>query len=295
MALRALLRGATAEQLTYRFDTLSNLLLTVAYYGIQLLFFDRVFDLSPTLGGWTREEVYLVFFIFIVIMLSVEMISYSVDRFFYFIHLGTAEPLLIKPCGVVPMMLLCWSQPSFGAAAALLVVSVLVLGAANIVDLGAMANLRHESLSAANVWKLGPLSLYLGFGIGIIAGWIASLSLAILLNTITFVIQRQIPVGFIHGELLRLSIFAGGPISKGHVYLAYARHPHGIRRIGTRRLLKKQYAGTGVVGGQQSRSVDADLLGVPYRIKEIRRFGRMMRGVISAKLQVAFVGLDPNR
>lgn len=188
--LRALLHGATAEQFTYRFDLLANLLLISAYYGIQLLFFDRIFDLSSSLGGWTREDVYLVLFVYIVIMMSVEMIAGSVNRFFYFIHLGAAEPFLVKPCGVVPIMLLRWSQPVFAAVAALLVIGALVLGAANY----------------GNTWMPELSTMYIGFGFGVLAGCIANLSLVILLNTITFIVQRQIPVDYIHGELGRLVI-----------------------------------------------------------------------------------------
>ena len=204
--LYVLLRGAAAEQLTYRFDLLSNLLLMAAYYGIQLLFFNRVFDLSASLGGWTREDVYLVFFIYLIIMLSVEMVASSVNRFFYFVHLGTAEPFLVKPCGVVSIMLLRWSQPAFAVVAILIVAIVVSLGAANSLEISATANLHNGSMDDVSVWKSEALRRYTGFGIGIAAGWIANLSLVILLNTITFVIQRQIPVDYIHGELGRLSI-----------------------------------------------------------------------------------------
>jgi len=206
VALCALLRGAAAEQFTYRFDLLSNLLLMSAYYGIQLLFFDRIFDLSPSLGGWSREEVYLVFFVYIIIMLSIDMIASSVNRFFYFVHLGSAEPFLVKPCGVVPIMLLRWSQPAFAAVAIAIIGIVLALAAANLIDIGAMANGRHESTITASFWRVEALARSIGFGLGIVAGWIANLSLVILLNTITFVIQRQIPVDYIHGELGRLAL-----------------------------------------------------------------------------------------
>jgi len=180
------LRNNYHRQLQYRTSFFGYLLITGFYYLAQFVFFNRIFDFNSNLGGYSLGDISLMLYVFINIYLCVEFSSSSVETFFNKVYHGGIEPYLTKPVAILQLILLGWCFP----ANLLLLVFVQILVVSGIFQVSVVAT--------SIEWMFFLLS--------IVCSVILNICFILVLNLMTFVVQRKLPVDYIHSKVFELSM-----------------------------------------------------------------------------------------
>ena len=184
-----LIKLSWKSQMIYRLDLFSQLALMFWSYGLQYVFFSEVFHYTNDLAGWTEVQTFAVFSILIFITLSVETIGRSILEFFRVLHRGNIEPFLLKPISISKLLWLRWCRP----------VNVIPL------FLWTAASVHHRLFNDVSELVGGyPGLLALAFLICLAI--LANICFMTLVSLMTFVIQRELPVDYIHEQVFRLAI-----------------------------------------------------------------------------------------
>lgn len=120
-----LLKFSFRRQIAYKVNFLGELAFPSAFLFMQFLFVSQLTKISGTLGGYTTEELNLIFVVFAVFGFFLAIISHSMESFFCLVASGKIEPYLTKPLPVWSIMLLAWSRPAYSFNILLVVFSAL--------------------------------------------------------------------------------------------------------------------------------------------------------------------------
>jgi ABC-2 type transport system permease protein len=159
---------------TYRINMLVQLGYTIVYYLMLYTIIYLIYNQTPTLGGWTRPEIVLLFWIFL-FMYNLADSLYLRGAYLFMktgVELGDFDRVLTKP--MQPSLLVMWGTPNLH----LLIVSVVSLGVAIV----------HM-----NQLMLNPLNIF----IGILAFGICFATSYFILSTYTtlaFFVTRSVQV-----------------------------------------------------------------------------------------------------
>lgn len=174
------------RQLSYRINFFGNLVLTIVFYSLQFVFIDTLLDFDSSLGGNGKEAVYLIFIVFSILFLLVGIISSSIDKFFDIVYNGGIDPFLTKPISPTKLIFFGWSSP-FNFLI-LLLISPIILSSIEF------RNLPNDPIK------------WIAFIVSLICVIICNISMIFGLNLITLLVQRKIPVDYIHERIFDLSI-----------------------------------------------------------------------------------------
>lgn len=172
------------SKLQYRSNFIGSIVLLSIIYASKLLFIDTLFNYSDGLGGWSKTEVFFIFYLSIVVWLGTGVVDSSVYSYFRHVHAGKIDSFLVKPTNQLLTLFMRWCDPSKLIILAL----ILPLG---LLFQGAFAD--------QSVLRWGGFFALTVFAIGLNVLFIATLNLSV------FVIQRYLPVDFIVSELNRMS------------------------------------------------------------------------------------------
>lgn len=180
---------------SYRANLIGYLVITVVAYGVRYVFLGQVMELSGgDIGGWSYEQVVDFFFGGLLLGLFSWALAGSVNEFFRHVHLGRIEPFLTKPTGLGTVMFTRWINSANLVMAAVVTVFVAI-------DRGGRF---------AGAGFDGTLAYALSIGLGTAA----VLGAVVLAHSLTFVLQRQIPVDYVLNELFRFA-FVPSPAFRG--------------------------------------------------------------------------------
>ncbi len=171
-------------KLQYRSNFIGSIILLSVIYSSKLLFIDTLFNYSDGLGGWSKTEVFFIFYLSIIVWLGTGVIDSSVYSYFRQVHSGKIDPFLIKPTGQLMTLFVRWCDPS----------KLIIL--AMMLPLGYMFK---DAIEPQSVMRWFGFATLVIVAIGLNALFIATLNLGV------FVIQRYLPVDFIVSELNRMS------------------------------------------------------------------------------------------
>lgn len=184
-----LIKLSWKSQMIYRLDFFGNLALLFWSYGLQYIFFSEVFQYTNHLAGWSEVQTFVVFSILIFITLSVETVGRSILEFFRVLHRGNIDPFLLKPIPISKLLWLRWCRP----------VNIIPL------MLWTAISVNHRLFKEVNELAGGYQGLLvLAFLIGLAI--LANICFMTLVSLMTFVIQRELPVDYIHEQVFRLAI-----------------------------------------------------------------------------------------
>lgn len=174
------------RQFTYRTSFWGYICLTCLFYFFQFQFIDRIFDLKDKFAGLENFDLYLIYFNFVTLSLCIEFFSNSINRFFEIVYMGGIEPFLTKPISSHKLILFGWCNP-ISPVLAVIIGSFMLLGT------------KYLQISA-------PFLNWLGYLISMVCVFICNICTILGLNLFTFVIQRKLPVDYIHERIFDLSI-----------------------------------------------------------------------------------------
>lgn len=99
------------RQCAYGKNLTGEFILSLSYYLVQFIFIDQISSFSGGLGGYSKEEVHLIFIVFILLGLLLSVFTNSVEMFFDRAANGKIEVYLTKPVFIWIMMLIGWCKP----------------------------------------------------------------------------------------------------------------------------------------------------------------------------------------
>lgn len=171
----------------YRTNLVGYLVITLIAYGVRYVFLDQVMELSGGgIGGWSHEQIVDFFFGGVLLSLFSWALAGSVNEFFRHVQLGRIEPFLTKPTNLGMVMFTRW----INSANLIMAVMVAVFVA---IDRG------HRFAEAG----FGGTIAYV---LSIVSGTAAVLAAVVLAHSLTFVLQRQVPVDYVLNELFRFTL-----------------------------------------------------------------------------------------
>lgn len=174
------------RKFTYQASFWGYICLTCLFYFFQFQFIERIFDLKNDFGGLGSSGLYLIYFNFVILYLGIEFFSSSIHRFFEIVYMGGIEPFLTKPISSYKLILFGWCNP-MSLILALIIGSFMLFG--------------------TNYLKISvPFFNWLGYLISMLCVFICNICTILGLNLFTFVIQRKLPVDYIHDRIFDLSI-----------------------------------------------------------------------------------------
>ncbi|WP_370931101.1 ABC-2 family transporter protein [Bartonella sp. DGB1] len=173
------------RQCAYKKNLLGTFILSMSCYLIQFIYIDQVSSYVEKLGSYSKDEIHLIFVIFILLSLFLSIFTTSIEMFFEKVAQGKIEPYLTKPVPSLLLMLFGWCKPL------------------NLINFCILA------LFAYYYIELPPLSgnyvNYLEFIIALICILIINICFFLLLNFLTFITSRKMPVAYLHATIYELS------------------------------------------------------------------------------------------
>lgn len=185
-SLLLLVKNNFLRQAQYRVSFFGYLLITCVLYSAQFIFFRRLFDFNKDLGDYSVSDISLMLFTFISVNLIVEFFSGSIESFFNKVYHGGIEPYLTKPISLVQLILFGWCFP----------LNFFVLAGLQLLVIFGVFKLEFN-------WNL--LSI-LAYATSVVFSVMLNICFILLLNLLTFVVQRKLPVDYIHSKIFELSM-----------------------------------------------------------------------------------------
>lgn len=213
------LRLSFLAQISYIGNFVGHILVEIVSQIITLLFLSMVFTYTSEINGWTFDGSIFVYYLAIVVVLTAECFTASINSYYRILAQGRLDPFLTLPVERAKLMIFRWSEPGY------LVPVVVLLAAWPLVD----PNPHRPFLD----WVVG--SAMIGVGVTAILLTFAILSLA------TLVTQRLTPADFMVSELSRM------------LFLPIGVYPAGVWRfavgVGFPMLFSASAAGAVLVAG----------------------------------------------
>ena len=171
-------------RLQYRSNFIGATILLVIVYASKIIFIDSLFLYTNGLGGWSKNEVYFILYLSIVIWLITGMLDSSIYSYFRHVHAGKIDPFLVKPTSQISTLFLRWCDPS----------KIIILGA-----------ILPFSLLFSDVVAGQALGHWAVFFVLTLCAVFANVLFIASLNLFVFIVHRYLPVDFIVSELNRLT------------------------------------------------------------------------------------------
>ncbi len=172
------------EQFVLRFEFWGFLFVSLFTYGFRGIFFNNFFTINDTLGGATKLEILILFSISILMGLVVWAFSGSIGQYFKFVQRGQIEAFKTQPIPEIYLLLFRWFGVNiFGVFIILLLTFICAL---------------YFFYTIEVTWRIG---VYIGL---FLFGVIINVATFVLLESITFLTKRNVPVDFIYNEISRL-------------------------------------------------------------------------------------------
>ena len=178
------------RQCAYTTNLIGEFILSLSYIIIQFIFIDQITSYSGGLGGYRKEEVNLIFTVFVLLGLMLRIFTNSIESFFEKVAEGGIEVYFTKPISIWIVILVGWCKP-------LNIFNFLItLGFA--LYFVSLPELINKNLN----WFQFFLSIFCVFLINI--------SFFMVFNFFTFLTSRKLPVDYFHEMVFELSFI---PIS----------------------------------------------------------------------------------
>ncbi|WP_345115820.1 ABC-2 family transporter protein [Bartonella jaculi] len=173
------------RQIVYGKNFIGEFLLSLCYYFIQFIFIDKISSFSGQIGSYSRDEIHLVFVVFVLLRTFLSVFTSSIGIFFEKVVSGQIESYLTKPVSIWVLMLIGWCKPL-----RLINFFVLCMSAYFFVSLPDMTSI-----------KIG----WFAFIVAIVCVFIVNICFCMTFNFITFVTNRKMPVEYFHTMVYELS------------------------------------------------------------------------------------------
>ncbi|WP_208441721.1 ABC-2 family transporter protein [Bartonella raoultii] len=173
------------RQLVYGKNFIGEFILSLCYYFIQFIFIDKISRFSGSIGNYSRDEIHLIFVVFILLGIFLNIFTSSLETFFEKVAEGKIEGYLTRPVSVWLLMLFGWCKPLY-------LIKLFIVGmiAYSFVSLPDMSEIKLR---------------WLTFMVSIICVFIINVCFFMMFNFITFITNRKMPVAYFHAMLYQLS------------------------------------------------------------------------------------------
>ncbi|PIT68293.1 ABC-2 family transporter protein [Bartonella tribocorum] len=178
------------RQIVYGKNLIGEFILSLCYYFIQFIFIDRISSFSGRIGNYSRDEIHLIFVVFVLLGIFLNIFTHSIETFFEKVADGKIEPYLIKPVSIWVLMLFGWCKPLN-----LIKLFILYISAYLFVSLPDMSDLKLRWIS---------------FIVAIFCVFIVNICFFMMFNFVTFVTSRKMPVEYFHEMIYELSFIPIG-------------------------------------------------------------------------------------
>lgn len=173
------------RQFVYGKNLSGEFILSLSYYLVQFVFIDQISSFSGRLGSYSKEEVHLIFIVFVLLGLLLSIFTHSVEVFFDKVAHGKIEVYLTKPVSIWIIMLLGWCKPLN-----LIHFIVLLLCAYIFVSVPEMS---------------GSDLNWLSFVVALVCIFFINICFFMIFNFLTFITSRKMPVDYFHEMIFELS------------------------------------------------------------------------------------------
>ncbi|MFC3396256.1 ABC-2 family transporter protein [Brenneria rubrifaciens] len=173
------------RQCAYTTNLLGEFILSLSYYFIQFVFIDQISSFSGGLGVYNKEEVNLIFTVFILLGLLLSIFTNSIETFFENVAEGRIEVYLTKPVSVWVMVLVGWCKPL------------------NILNFLITLLFAYSFVTLPNL--LNPTLSWGYFFISLLCVFLINLFFFMIFNFFTFITSRKMPVDYFHEMIFELS------------------------------------------------------------------------------------------
>ncbi|WP_350238057.1 ABC-2 family transporter protein [Pectobacterium colocasium] len=178
------------RQCVYGKNLAGEFILSLCYYLIQFIFIDQVSSFSNGLGDYSREEIHLIFVVFVLLGLLLSIFTNSIEIFFDKVADGKIEVYLTKPISIWLIMLFGWCKP-------LNIINFIVL----CVCAYFFVDFPNKSYNEMD---------WFSFTISLCCIIIINICFFMIFNFMTFITNRKMPVEYFHEMIYELSFI---PIS----------------------------------------------------------------------------------
>ncbi|EJF84621.1 hypothetical protein MCU_00199 [Bartonella elizabethae Re6043vi] len=173
------------RQIVYGKNFTGEFILSLCYYFIQFIFIDKISCFSGSIGNYSRDEIHLIFVIFILLGIFLNIFTTSIETFFEKVAEGKIEVYLTKPVSIWLLILFGWCKPLY-----LIKLFIVCASAYSFVSIPDMSEIKLKWFS---------------FIVAIICVFIVNLCFFMMFNFITFITSRKMPVAYFHAMLYQLS------------------------------------------------------------------------------------------
>ncbi|WP_225087629.1 ABC-2 family transporter protein [Pectobacterium colocasium] len=178
------------RQCVYGKNLAGEFILSLCYYLIQFIFIDQVSSFSNGLGDYSREEIHLIFVVFVLLGMLLSIFTNSIEIFFDKVADGKIEVYLTKPISIWLIMLFGWCKP-------LNIINFIVL----CVCAYFFVDFPNKSYNEMD---------WFSFTISLCCIIIINICFFMIFNFMTFITNRKMPVEYFHEMIYELSFI---PIS----------------------------------------------------------------------------------
>ena len=156
--MRVFLKMALLAQINYIGNFIGHIVVEILSQAITLLFLVTVFSYTDNIKGWTFDSSVFVFYLAIVVVLTAECFTTSINSYYRILAQGRLDPYLTLPVQRVKLMILRWSEPGY------LIPVVVVLALWPLVDPNADRSVVDWAFGAATL-ALGVAAIVLTFAL----------------------------------------------------------------------------------------------------------------------------------
>lgn len=178
------------RQCAYKTNLIGEFILSTSYILIQFIFIDQITSYSEGLGNYSKEEVNLIFTVFILLGLMLSIFTNSIESFFEKVSEGGIEVYFTKPISI-------WTVVLIGRCKPLNILNILFTLCFSLYFVS-LPDLLNQNLN----WFYFTLSIFCVFLINIF--------FFMIFNFFTFLTSRKMPVDYFHEMIFELSFI---PIS----------------------------------------------------------------------------------
>ena len=150
------------------------------------MFLEQLLSFKADFSTKIPEYLILIFFVFSILSLSINIFSSSIYSFFKTVSKGNIEPLLVKPTSIYETIFLKHTKPL--NIVLIILISTFIFYTTKIFSIDV------------------ELMVWTKFALAIFCSFILNILFIFILNLLTFVTGRFLPIDYIHEEVYSLSI-----------------------------------------------------------------------------------------
>ncbi|WP_142416726.1 ABC-2 family transporter protein [Bartonella massiliensis] len=173
------------RQIVYGKNFTGEFILSLCYYFMQFIFIDKISRFSGNIGNYSRDEIHLIFVVFILLGIFLNIFTSSIETFFEKVAEGKIDGYLTKPVSVWLLILFGWCKPLY-----LIKLFIVYMSAYAFVSLPDMSEIKLK---------------WLFFIVAVVCVFIVNLCFFMMFNFITFITSRKMLVAYFHAMLYQLS------------------------------------------------------------------------------------------